>query len=607
MTGRRSTALAVLTLLLAVVAVAGDSYAQGRVELNVDVTLDRDTIGMDEQAIVQVVISGPIQDLPEPRMPTLPMFEVYSGGRSSNINISNGVIESSVTYRYILSPTKPGSFPIESISVVHQNRRFTGNPVTLTVLNRGNSASPDLEQRAQDVTGRSKDYFLEASVDDKNPFVGQQVTFTLKFYVAVRTFGSPQLTEATTTGFWTELLGTKGPYQQQLNNRTYKVIERSYALFPTKTGELTIGKAVITTTVASQQRTRTRDPFDLFGVLGGGQEINLTSNPIKINVRPLPDKGRPDDFTGTIGRFSLKAEPSKREVEVNQPVSLNISITGVGNIKSVAEPVIPELPDFRVYRASSQESTAKLDERIGGTKTFEEVFIPKVPGDLEIPSITFSFFDPEAERYRTLRTDPVKLHVIRTEGYNPVAELPYASPDLTISSDARDIRYIKMEPGDLAPPQPLVIGTPVYLVVNALPVLALFASIFVRRRREKLTGDVGYARARLATKAARKRLAKARGLARIDTSEQFFAECSLAVLSFIADKINISPHGLTTDKVAELLGERGADRELIDSVIDFLRQADFARYAASAVTQPDMEKALSDAEHLMVRMGEVRF
>ena len=104
----------------------------------------------------------------------------------------------------------------------------------------------------------------KASVDRKNPFVNEQVTLTLKFLIAVQYYGSPELTEPTTTGFWTEVLGNKAPYLQKINDRTYKVIERKYALFPTQIGDLTIGSASIHATIADRGR-RYRDPFDALG------------------------------------------------------------------------------------------------------------------------------------------------------------------------------------------------------------------------------------------------------------------------------------------------------------------------------------------------------
>ena len=574
----------------------------GQADIDITVSLSRDTIGLDEQAVMQIVVSSNVDALPRPKMPTLPMFEVYSQGQSSNYSIINGKVDASVTYRYLVMPQKPGIYPIENIAIVHQNRRYVGNPVTLTVLDKGSTVPAELEDRAQDSRGESKDYFLEAVVDNQNPYVNEQVTFTLKFYIAVQFYGSPRLSEPTTTGFWTELLGSKAPYRQRVNNRTYRVIERKYALFPTQTGELTIGKAIITATVASKRRQR-----NVFGIFGGGEEIQARSAPLSIKVRPLPQSGRPSDYTGTIGKFRISAQVNKTVVELNQPVTLTVNISGVGNIKSVAEPQIPELEDFRVYKASSSENISKINDKIGGTKTFEEVFIPERPGTLQIPALSLSYFDPERQRYRTISTSPISIKVSRPEGYTDIEGLPYNGPNMTIGAEARDIRFIKKDLGELQPKGRLIAAAPLYVTVNAVSVLLLAVMVAFRVRREKLSADIGYARSRGAAKQARKRLVRARELAGTDHAAEFYAECSQAVLSYMADKLNVSPHGLTSDMIAEYLSERGADQQLIDDTVQFLNKCGFARYAPGVADQGEIDQALRTAQDLMVRIEGVKF
>jgi len=576
-------------------------------DIGVTVSLDRDSIGLDEQAVLTVEITGAEQNLPDPQMPTLSMFEVYSQGRSSSIQIVNGQVSSSLTYRYVLVPTKPGTFPIDRIAVVHLNKRYKGNPVTLTVLDRGTATPPELEERAQDGEGQTRDYFLEAVVDKKNPYVNEQVTLTLKFFIAVKYYGSPELTEPTTTGFWTELLGNKAPYYQTINGRNYRVIERKYALFPTQTGELTIGRATLTATVASKSR-RFRDPFDVFGdMFGRGEEVVIRSSAVTINVRPLPTEGRPKDFSGTIGNFSISATPSRTRVEVNQPVTVTIKISGTGNVKSAAKPPIPELDDFRVYEASASENVSKLDDKIGGTKIYEEVFRPVRPGPLEIPALSFNFFNPDRGRYETVSTRPIALNVIKPEGYVASPEIPFAGPEMTISSQARDIRYIKENPGDWYPSGRLILFSPAYVAVNGFPVLILAVMIALRKRREKLAGDIGYARARAASRMARKRLSRARAQARTETAGEFYAEIYTALISYIADKVNTSPYGLTTDRIKQLLAGKSVDDTVIDKVVQLMQSCDFARYAPSEVSQEDIGKALVEAEKIMVFLEGIRF
>lgn len=593
----------VLTTLFLLFPMTGVSRATD--DVTVEVTLDRDTIGLDEQAILQVVVSGSVQNLPEPRIPTLPMLEVYSQGRSSNVNIVNGRISASTTYRYMILPKKPGTFPIDQIAVVHNNKRFKGPPLRLTILNTGTSAKPRLEERAVDRSGKSKDYFLEALVDKKNPYVNEQVTLTLKFYTAIQYYGNPELTEPTTTGFWREVLGNKAPYFQMINNRRYKVIERKYALFPTQTGELTIGRATIRLSVAHRKK-RFRDPFDVFSdFFGQSMDVSTSSSPIRIDVKSLPQQGRPSDFTGTIGKFRVSVAADKKEVEVNQPVSVTIKISGIGNIKSVAEPVIGDLDDFRVYRGSTSENISKLQDKLGGSKIFEEVFIPRRPGTLEIPAVSFNYFDPELGKYQAASTRPIKLTVIKPEGYAGASDIPYGAPDLTIGSRARDIRYIKEEIGPLTPIGRLLLVTPLYLVVNGLPMLVLAGMVFVRRRREKLAADVGYARSRKAGKVAKKRLTKAKSLAREEQAGEFYAEIYTVLTAYIADKLNISPHGLTTDRITELLQDKSAQEDLIDNIVTLLQKCDFARFAPTAIEQKDIDQSLADAEEAIIRIEGV--
>ncbi|MGH8014954.1 MAG: BatD family protein [Candidatus Zixiibacteriota bacterium] len=576
-------------------------------EVTIEAVLDRDTIGLDEQAILQVIISSTDQNTAAPNIPTLPMFEVYSQGRSSNISIVNGAVSASMTYRYILMPQKAGNFPVEQIAVVHENKRYVADPITLTILDRGVATSPELEEQAGDAGGGSRDYFLEANIDNSKPYVGQQVTFTLKFFIAVQSFGSPELTEPVMTGFWSEVLGNKPVYFQNISNRRYKVIERKYALFPTQTGELTIGRSIIRTTIATAGKGY-RDPFDVFGnVFGRGTEITVRSQPVVLNVRPLPEKGKPKDFTGTVGKFSITATIDKREVEVSQPLTAVFKITGVGNVKSVAEPTIPDLQDFRVYRSSSSENMTKLNDLLGGTKIFEEVFIPNRPGEQEIPAISYNYFDPEAGKYRTINTQAFKIKVRKPEGYAAAPDLPFQSSELAVGSEARDIRYIKSEIGKVQDKGQVLLFTPFYIFVNGLPVAILAGLVLVRKRRERLQADIGYARSRTASKAARRRLAKARSLAKPQTLAEFYAELNLALTAYVADKLNISPHGLTTDKVETLLIEKNANEKLVSDFIAIINQCDFARFAPASLSETDMQLSLAKAEQIMAGIEGVQF
>ncbi|MCH9024450.1 MAG: hypothetical protein IH931_03870 [candidate division Zixibacteria bacterium] len=138
--------------------------------------------------------------------------------------------------------------------------------------------------------------------------------------------------------------------------------------------------------------------------------------------------------------------------------------------------------------------------------------------------------------------------------------------------------------------------------------LAILAGLIViRKRREKIHANLGYARSRSALRMARKRLSKARKLSNRETVLDFYAELNSALVSYIADKLNISPHGLTTDKVRELLSEREASEELIADIINIIQKCDYARYAPSTIEQEDIDESLKTVEEVMVGIEGVKF
>lgn len=145
------------------------------------------------------------------------------------------------------------------------------------------------------------------------------------------------------------------------------------------------------------------------------------------------------------------------------------------------------------------------------------------------------------------------------------------------------------------------------MLVDGLPVLALIGFVIYRRRQEKYSSDISFARARQAGKIAKKRLAKARSLASPEKGIEFFAEINIALTSYIADKLNISPHGLTNDHIKELLMNKSADDDLISGISDTLQKCDFARFAPASTNQNEIDDVLTSTEQLMIKLEGVQF
>lgn len=592
-----------------VLAVLLSGGATALADDNVEITMQvsPDTIGLTDQATLVVTITGNRQSFPTPSLPNLSMFDYYSQGTSTNISWVNGEINSSLRYQYLLSPKRKGTFIIKPAFLVIDQKRYESNEVILTVLEQGVATPESVENEARNSQGENRDVFMVSSVDKKKAYVNEQITLTIKFYNAVRLYSQPSYTAPQTTDFWTDLLEPQKTYYETINGRRYRAVEISTALFPTRSGELTIGPARIDVTVAGRQDSQRNNPFSLESFFDRGEPVTVRSQPLTVEILPLPTEGKPADYSGTVGNFTIRSSADKLSTDVNQPITVTYKISGTGNIKTIAEPKIEELKDFRIYRASSSEKISKIDNVVGGTKIFEEVYIPKRAGKLAIPTVSLSFFDPRANRYRTISTDPITIDVKQTENAD-YADVPYQPvTGRVINPEAKDIRYIKTHPGKLEEEKPLILFTPLYLILNGLPVIVMAGVLVMRKRREKLALDIGYARSRGARKMAQKRLGRARKLQETGQSGEFYAELRQAVISYVADKTNRSPHGFTSEMLLSLLQEKGAGEEILGEIRELFRRADFAQYSSATADSPEQKAdSLRRAENLLIKLEGTR-
>ncbi len=581
-------------------------------DISFDASVDKTQVMLNEQLTLTVSVSGNVKSIPQPELPVLDEFTVYSAGRSQNFTYSNGRLSSSVVFNYILIPRKAGQLTIGPARIKLEKETYQTAPIEITVVSEDETPAPPAEPSGKDEKAtkpqlKGKELFMETVVDKKKAYVNEQITLTLRFYQGARLFDNPEYTPPSQTGFWSEDLPPKKQYHKVINGKQYLVQELRTALFPTSTGKLTIGPAELKCMVEDPDRLFGRDPFamfdrDLLSLLRQGKPMILKSKPIEVEVLPLPEIGKPANFSGTVGDYRMKVGPDETKVEVGQPITLKATISGVGNVKSVGKPAIPELPDFRTYSSGSSENVSKKNYKVQGSKTYEEVLIPKNAGKYTIPPVEFSFFDPRAKSYKTLKSEPILLTVLPPSQASPVEMAQLSRQE--IGSSVKDIRYIKLSAGELKDQNGDLYRKPLFLLLQLVPLLAFAVSWRYQREREKLNSDVGYARQRRANKLAQRRLKGARKLITQGNSREFFCEVARASLQFVGDKLNLPAYGLTKDLIEEELNRRGVKKERIDDLMKILDSCDFARFAPGSSTEEEMKSFLNQAEKAIAQLEE---
>ena len=608
--GTVSVILAIGLFLSFFVFLIGPSFSQ---DISFNASVDKTEVRLDDQITLTISVSGNVKSIPQPILPSLEGFTVYSAGRSQNFTYSGGKIASSVTFNYILVPRKAGKFVIGSAEIGLDGKTYKTDPINITVAAGEEpeaAPTPSQKESAQKKELQGKDLFIETVVDKKKAYVNEQITLTFRFYQGVRLFHNPEYFPPSLTGFWAEDLPPRKQYYKVINGRQYFVQELKTALFPTAAGKQTIGKAELKCTVEDLDRFLTKDPFrmlnrDLMSLFKQGKPQVLRSKPIQIEVLPLPEMGKPENFAGAVGNFKLKVSMDRKEVQVGEPITLKMKISGAGNVKSVGKPTLPELNDFRIYDSGSSEDISKDNYLVQGVKTYEMVLIPKKAGKYSIPPLEFCFFDPKRKTYKTLRSDPILITALPGAQISPTEMAQLSQQE--IGQAIKDIRYIKLSTSQLKNQGDHLYKNPLFLFFQLIPLLAFAISWRYQKHQEKLNSDVGYARLKRAHKLAKKKLGEAKKLISTDLkaqnswkSKEFYSEVAKAMIGYVGDKLNLPAYGLTKERIEFELSSRGIEKEKIDNLLKLLDSCDYARFAPGSSGVGEMKRFLSLVEKAVV-------
>jgi len=599
--------LAVYALFLTTVSQAA---AQ---DLQISSYVNSSVIGLNQQFELSVELSGSdANSAPQPDVPNLDAFASYVGsGTSTSMELINGRMSVSKTYTHHFIATQAGTFEIPSVSVTYRGKTYTSDPIKVQVQKGrapSNRRSPATGRRRQSQSeDLSNTLFLKATVDKSRVYQNEAVTITYKIYTAVNVsnYGISQLPN--TVGFWTEDFELpKRPrlYDQVVDGRQFKVAEiKKVAIFPQGPGEKTLDPLEIECEVQLRRQRSNRDIFDNFfndPFFGRTVRRTLRSNPIKIDVLPLPDRGKPVNFSGAVGTYSIAATVDKEQVKTNEAVALKIVISGSGNVKIVPEPQLNLPADFEVYDPKITEKISRNGAAISGSRTFEHVLIPRFPGHQTIKPISFSYFDITSKSYKVLQTAPIDIQVAKGDDQFVSAATVNSKEDVKFIG--QDIRFIQMRLPEFERRGIVFYKRAWFFVLLFAPMLLSGMALGYRRHLDKLSGNVAYARNRKANKMAMQRLRKARQFMTRNQQQEFYGEVSNALLGFVGDKFNVAAAGLIADQVDEVLKSSGVGQEVRSAYLGCLHNCDYQRFAASDSNNGEMKAFYEKAKQALITL-----
>ena len=600
---------AALWLLLAGMAMAAD--------IKVNASLNRAKIALNEQFELSVeVTGGDARQADDPEVPDLSTFAAYSGNSmSQNFQFINGKMQYSKTYTYYFVALQVGSFEVPPVIVEFKGQNFQSKPLKIEIFKSKAQPQPKTPgnisrtRPARPSENISENLFLKAVFNRTRVYQNEAIIVSYKLYTMLTVTNFRLVSQPNFGNFWAEEIpiARQVPTSEEyVNGKRFVVATiRKIALFPTGAGPKVIPAMRVEVDVRTRKRRKSRDIFDAFfdDPFGRVATYSLSTKERTIQVLPLPAEGRPRDFSGAVGQFSIKATTDRTRTKSNEAITLKVTLQGTGNIKTLSPPRIEFPREFEVYDPKVTEHVNRNSTTITGSKTFEYVLIPREPGNYVLDNIRYTYFNPRQGAYRITRSPVIHLAVSKSDKIASATGSGLSREEVRLLG--KDIRYIAKSADTFVAVGKEFYHLPALWAMLISPLFVLVGAMLYRNHRDRLSSNQAYARSRKAQKFAQKQLQAAKQAMDRDDVAGFYAETSKALTAYVGNKLNLAESTMVREDLARVLGKRGAPKGLVEHYYNLLAECDYRRFAVPDAPGDAMAKAYVRAKNLLTSLEKV--
>ncbi|MGA0273330.1 MAG: BatD family protein [Flavobacteriaceae bacterium] len=557
-------------------------------QVSFDAKVSKKRLGLNERLRIDFIMNENGDNFIPPDFNN---FLVVSGPQQSvNRSWVNGVSSFSKTYTYFLTPKSKGILRIGQAQITINGEVYKTSPVEVQVTEAVKKPNdPDNIDYLTD-----ENIHLIAEISNNSPYLNEGISVVYKLY-----FRNPisindvQELESPTYGdFWSSKINIgriqvdpRGQYKGEPYN---EVVWQKVVLYPQKSGKLTIEPLTLNLQLSVPSNRR-----DLFGrrILKQGQKT-ITSGRRTLNVKPLPTSGQPENFTGAVGQFDFDVILSKDALKASESFQAKIKVSGKGNLNLFQLPEINVPNTLEVYEPERKETIKTTLSGTEGTVEENYTIVPQYQGKYPIPPVAFSYFDPKAKNYKTVRSQELLVDVYEgpTSGMTNTSPVPTSTrTPLTASEGA--FRFIQLET-DFKP----VITKAFWMskrfwLLFILPFVLLLLGYYINRFVIQKSKDSASNKQRLAEKLAKKYLSSAKKA--FGNQVAFYEALERALHNYLKAKLKIETIELSKTKIAELLENKKVDKVIATEFIAVIENCERARYApeSEGSIQTDFEKA----------------
>jgi hypothetical protein len=534
-------------------------------------------------------------------------FQVVSGPNvSQSMTSINGSMSVSSSYSFVLVPVKAGTYSIGAASVVIGGRRYTTGAIEIRVVKgrpvpqggSGNNGgrTPEAEDLGNEPLPAdiSKSLFLRSQISKSTAYQGEQVVLTYKLYTRAGIVDSRVDKLPDLNGFWNE--DVKPQQQTQWRVETYKGLKYHVAdvkktiLFAEHSGKIVINPFEMTFIVRLPSASA-GDIMDQF--FGSYKDVKYSAKslPIELNVKPLPEAGKPAGFNGAVGKFSVAANLDKKELKANEALNYKVKIAGSGNLKLLQPLTINFPPDFEKYDPKTNDFITAGASSVTGSREYAYLLIPRHQGSFDIEPLHFSYFNPESGKYVELTTDGFKVKVNKGLLEENVTALSQADKKEVKILD-KDIRYIKTDNLQLEEDGDQFFGSAGHIFLLLLAPVLCIAAFILRDKYRKDNLDQAKVKSRKAAKVVARHLAAAQKHLQQQQRTEFYAAIFRGLYGYLSDKLGIAMADLQREHISTILTERDVTEGTVALLLETLDLCEMARFAPVQVAEEEVfEKA----------------
>jgi hypothetical protein len=554
--------------------------------LSAEIIVDSNTLAVGESLQLQVKISGSASASP-PQFKAGDGLQIVYRGPSTSVQIINGRMSATTTFIYSILGAKAGTYHLGPITVNAGGKQLKTNSVRLTVT----PAAPAQPGQTEEETGPDdslsgqlkKRLFLTLDLPRRDYFPGETVKTAIRLYVGgikVQDVNYPTIKAA---DFCQVEIGKPVELSRNINGIPFKILEFPTTIGFAKTGEFTLGPATLHCNALVKRRSADSFFGDLFDDYEQYPQI-LSSQKLAVTVRPLPP--RPDSFSGGIGQFDLKVKASPETVLAGDPITVQLTVTGPGNLAAIAPPALQNRTGLKIYAA--QRKTSKKEVDSGNKAVFEQIIFPLNDRVTKIGPYSLTFFDPGQNSYRTVTVAAIPVKVKPNPNFNPAAGAG-GSAASTREQLGQGLVYIKNSPGRLRLKADSITREPWFWLLQLLPLAAILGAFSYRRYHEFQNSDSPFSRALRANGKAGKQLKQAEQLLQKQSYDEYLDELHRIFREYLADKFQLAAGGITGAIVSELAAA-GLEQTVLQNITQFFAQYDQYRFTGAKISKTDAER-----------------